>query len=246
MADYRDETETLRARVNQLEGKLAVAEEEAARLRGERASATAAKSERDVLIGEPLHFVTEIDLDHELDEAGYEAIASLLRQRRNASASQVGRSLHAPGFSLSSAGGKTHMRLETDLRSTRGAVIAAPALAGLFGGLPATGVVLDLAAHGVVSPWHLAWAIPTVLAGAVFGMRALLARGARNGRAAHDGIAHALREIADKHRLRADHAARVRIEPVHDDESSHDDSNHDDAIEHAVSDDESRAARRRA
>ncbi len=222
MADYRDETETLRARVTELEGKLAVAEEEAARLRGERASAAAASPERDVLIGEPLHFVTEIDVDHELDEAGYEAIASLLRERRNASASQVGRSLHAPGFSLSSAGGKTHMRLETDLRSTRGAMIAAPALAGLFGGLPATGVVLDLATHGVVSPWHLAWAIPTILAGGVLGMRALLARGARNGRAAHEGIAHALRKIADEHRLRTDPATRVRVEAVHEDEALED------------------------
>ena len=239
MADYRDETETLRARVTELEGKLAVAEEEAARLRGERASAAAASPTRDVLIGEPLHFVTEIDVDHELDEAGYEAIASLLRERRNASASQVGRSLHAPGFSLSTTGGKTHMRLETDLRSTRGAVIAAPALAGLFGGLPATGVVLDLATHGALSPWHLAWAIPTILAGGVLGMRALLARGARKGRAAHEGIAHALREIAEKHRVRADHGARVRVEAVHEDESKQDESIGDETSE------ESQAARRR-
>jgi hypothetical protein len=101
-------------------------------------------------------------------------------------------------------------------------MIAAPALAGLFGGLPATGVVLDLATHGVVSPWHLAWAIPTILAGGVLGMRALLARGARNGRAAHEGIAHALRKIADEHRLRTDPATRVRVEAVHEDEALED------------------------
>jgi hypothetical protein len=223
VADYRDETETLRARVTELEGKLAVAEEEAARLRGERASATAAASQaRDPLVGEPLHFVTEIDVDHELDEAGYEAIASLLRERRNASASQVGRSLHAPGFSLSTAGGRTHMRLETDLRSVRGAIIAVPGLAGLFVGLPATGVVLDLATHGVVSPWHLAWAIPAVLAGSVLGMRALVARNARTGRTAHEGIVHALREIAEKHRAKSEQGARIRVEAVQEDEALED------------------------
>lgn len=217
MADYRDETETLRARVTELEGKLAASEEEAARLRGERASAAVASSARDPLIGEPLHFVTELELAHELDEAGYEAIAALLRERRNATASQVGRSMHAPGFSLTSSEGRTHMRLETDLRGTRGGVLAAPVLAGLFGGLPATGLLLDLATHGIASPWHLAWILPSMLGASALGMRALLARSARTGRAGHDGIVHALREIAEKHRARPAPTSRVRVEAVRDD-----------------------------
>ncbi|MFO0710830.1 MAG: hypothetical protein U0353_13375 [Sandaracinus sp.] len=213
MSEYRDETESLRARVNELESKLAASEEANARLRGENVSAAAASTVPDALVGERLHFVSEETLPFEIDEAGFEAIAALLRERRKVQPAQVGRTLTAAGFSLRSSEGVTHVRLETDARGLRASVLAGPPLAGLFGALPVTGLVLDLAQHAAVSPWHLAWAIPAILLGGGLGMRAIAARGARNTRSAHDGVYAAIGEIAARHRVSV---AKVRVEAPDD------------------------------
>lgn len=219
MGDYRDETESLRARVVDLEEKLARAEAEAARLRGEIPPSTApdAAPSRDNVVGEPLHFVSEERFPYELDDAGFEAIASMLRARRNAQVAQVGRTLTAPGFSLRSSDGVTEVRLETDARGLRAGVFAGSMMAGLFGGLPMTGLVLDLAQHASISPWHLAWAIPAVMLGGGVAMRRIAAGTARKSRAGHEGVMAAVRELASTHRARPAPRARVRLDDVEDD-----------------------------
>lgn len=212
MTQYRDETETLRARVTELEGKLVSAEAEAARLRGETSTPVLPEAQRDGVVGEPLHFVSELELPFQLSEAGYEAIASLVRVRRHAQVAQVGRSLTAPGFSLTAGEGWTRIRLETDLRGLRASAFAGPVLTGLFAGLPAVGVVLDMSSHWGTSPLHLAWLLPSVLAGGFVGMRALARRRATLGRAEHEGVFAGLRELADAHRVPDATATKVRVE----------------------------------
>ncbi len=212
MTQYRDETESLRARVTELEGKLASAEAEAAKLRGET-TAPVADSKRDAFVGEPLHFVSELELPFQVTEAGYEAIANLVRERRNTQVSQVGRSLTAPHFSLTAGEGWTRIRLETDLRHLRRTVlVAGPTLSTVFTTLPLTGIMVDVAAHGGTSPWHLAWLIPSTLIAGMFGMRALAGRHARTGRATHEGVFAGIQELAEKHRAKPAAVAQVRVE----------------------------------
>ena len=217
MTQYRDETESLRAKVTELEEKLASAEAEAAKLRGETVASAAGEASPDVLVGEPLHLVSEIDLPFAISDAGYEAIANLVRERRKTQVSQVGRSLTAPQFSLTAGEGWTRVRLETDLRSFRGTVLAGPTLAAIFAGLPVTGIVLDLSTHLGTSPWHLAWLLPSILGAGALAMRAVAQRGARNGRATHEGVVAGIREIADKHRMKPEASiANVRVEAPSD------------------------------
>ncbi|MBN8615856.1 MAG: hypothetical protein J0L92_35005 [Deltaproteobacteria bacterium] len=213
MTQYRDETESLRAKVTELEEKLASAEAEAAKLRGET-SAPVADTQRDAVLGEPLHLVSEIDLPFAISDAGYEAIANLVRERRKVQVSQVGRSLTAPGFSLTAGEGWTRLRLETDLRGLRAGVFAGASMGGIFLSLPVMGVVLDMATHMGTSPWHLAWLLPSIVAGSGLGMRALARRTARSGRAGHEGVFAGIRELAEAHR--ATPITKVRVEQPSD------------------------------
>ncbi len=210
MTGYRDETETLRARVEELEGKLSGAQAEIAKLRGEEAPVTPAAS-RDPLVGEVLHHVDERQLDFQVSERGYEAIASLVRERLRGQVAQVGRSLTGPGFSLTAGEGWTRVRLETDERSLRAAVLSGPVMTGLFAGLPTLGLLLDLGQHAAISPWHAAWAIPAILIGGGVGMRAVAARRARARKTAHDALLAAIVSLAEEHRIVDEKVVRVRV-----------------------------------
>lgn len=245
MTQYRDETETLRARVAELEGKLAVSEAEAARLRGEAATPVA-DAKRDAIVGEQLHFVDELELPYTLTPEGYEAIANLVRSRRNVQVSQVGRALTAPGFSLTAGEGWTHIRLETDLRNARlGVLISGPLLSGLFAGLPATGVVLDMSSRMGTSPWHLAWLLPSVLAGGFFGMRALVRRTVGVQRASHEGTLAGIRELVEKHRAAPITKVRVEAPADAEPETTAADASESEQAEDEAAEVESRRARTR-
>lgn len=215
MAEYRDETENLRARVAELEAQLSASEQEVARLRGEEAATGAGGAGQvDALVGEALHFVDERELPFEVTDAGYEAIAALLRQRRPGQVGQVGRTLEGGGLSLTSGDGHTRVRLETDLRYRRRAVLSLPTLAALLGGLPIVGLLLDLAHHTSVSPWNAAWAIP-LLAGAVaVGARRNVAEHARTARTEHAALFEAVVSLAEKHRVTHAERTRVRVAEV--------------------------------
>jgi hypothetical protein len=82
-------------------------------------------------------------------------------------------------------------------------------LGGLFGGLPAIGIILDMAHNGMGSPLHALWVVPTLMLGAGFGMRKLTAKRAREGRAKHSGTFAALLDVAAQHKVAQATAARA-------------------------------------
>jgi hypothetical protein len=170
---YRDETETLRAQVEKLEGELASANEQVARLRGEAPGSAAGAAGPDKLVGEPLVFEEEHVLPYRLTEQGYEAVAALLKERLAVDVAQVGSTLKGtvragvgPTFSLTCEGDTTHLKLSTDLTMLRASTLSGAWLGGLFGGLPAIGIILDMAHNGIGSPLHALWVVPTLMLGA--------------------------------------------------------------------------------
>ena len=216
---YRDETETLRAQVQKLEGELATANEQVARLRGDTPGASAGVAAPDKLVGEPLVFDEEHVLPYRLTEQGYEAIAALLKERLAVEVAQVGSTLKGtvrrgvgPTFSLTCDGDTTRLALRTDLGVLRGSALSGVGLMGMLGGLPIIGVLLDLAHNGVGSPLHALWIVPTLMLGAGYGTRKLAAKRAREGRAKHSGTFAALLDVAAQHRLGATSGSRVRVE----------------------------------
>lgn len=213
---YRDETETLRAQVEKLEGELAAANEQIARLRGEVPALPTGTAAADKLVGEPLVFDEERLLPYRVTEHGYEAIAALLKERLNMDVAQVGSAMKGPGFSLTCDGDTTRVQLRTDLRLLRGSTIAGGSLMAIFGGLPTLGILLDLGQHGVGNPLHALWVVPSLVIGAGLGARRLAARRAREGRAKHEGTLAALLDVAAQHRRAksssAADASRVRVE----------------------------------
>ena len=170
---YRDETETLRAQVAKLEGELAVANEQVARLRGDAPGVAAGVAAPDRFVGEPLVIEEEHVLPFRLTEQGYEAIAAVLKERLAIEVSQVGSSLKGkvrahvgPSFSLTCEGDTTRMTLRTDLTPLRGGALSGPGLMALLGGLPVVGIMMDLANQGVGTPLHALWVVPTLMLGA--------------------------------------------------------------------------------
>lgn len=217
---YRDDTETLRAQVQKLEGELAAANDQVARLRGEVVAAPSGSAAPDKLVGEPLVFDEAHVLPYRLTEQGYEAIAALLKERMNIDVAQVGSAMKGPGFSLTCEGDATRVQFRSDLRALRGSALSGAGLMAIFGGLPTLGILLDLAQHGVGSPLHALWLVPTLVLGAGYGTRTLAARRAREGRAKHSGTLAAVLDVAAQHRLTrastAAEASRVRVEVASD------------------------------
>ena len=80
---YRDDTESLHAQVEDLERRLAEADQEIARLKGLApvGAAQAAHGNVDRWVGEPLTYEDTVELPYRVGERGYEAIAALLTER---------------------------------------------------------------------------------------------------------------------------------------------------------------------
>jgi hypothetical protein len=204
---YRDETETLRAQVEKLEGELASANQQVARLRGEAPGSAAGTAGPDKLVGEPLVFDEEHVLPYRLTEQGYEAIAALLKERLAVDVAQVGSTLKGtvragvgPTFSLTCEGDTTRVKLRTDLTHA--------ARQHALGGV--AGRALRWAAshrhhHGPGAQRHRL-ASPRAVGGAHaaarrgLGMRKLTAKRAREGRAKHSGTFAALLDVAAQHK----------------------------------------------
>lgn len=207
---YRDDREVLRQRVDHLEGELAQAKDEIAHLTGEKArEETGASVAHSPLLDAPMGLAFEKALPFEVDEAGYEAIAVVVRTRLGVQVSQVGRSLSTPGdvFSLSREGGQTVLRLRGDWRGLRATVLAWPGLAIFFGSIFSVGLMID-AAH--LDPpsvlMHVAWIVPT-LAGSTFWLaRRRMKRQAETKAEQLRGVLEAVLAAAEKHRV------RVRVE----------------------------------
>lgn len=219
---YRDETDSLRAKITSLEQQNAEAKRTIARLRGEAPADGAVSQQARVreskLAGGPVSYEHEIELPHAIDERGYEAIAKLLRERLGANATQVGKTLTVPGvFSLSHEGGVTRIRLTGRCDGLAGGVVAAGGMAAFLGGMPVLGVLADMATHGTLpqmAPFHALWIIPAIGIGIGALVRRATARKTRAQLATHAGVFEAIVDVSRRHAIEpgARPSSRVRVD----------------------------------
>lgn len=212
---YRDDNEKLHAQVAELERRVAVADEEIARLKGlaPTGSAGATDSGTDRLVGETLRFDDAIVLPYRVSERGYETIAALVAERLGVQVAQVGSALRGGTFALTTEGDTTHITLRTDLTGLRASVLSGGFSAALFGGLPVVGVLMDVTHNAAAVGLHSLWALPALALAGGLGMRRVAARRAREGRAKHQGTLAAVLALAEEHRADVPPvaAARVRV-----------------------------------
>jgi hypothetical protein len=214
---YRNDGEALRARVGQLEDELARAEDTIAKLRGEKVSASVTREVHESrLLGRPSGTTLAQTLPYELDTEGYEAIASLVRERLKVEVSQVGHSLTTPRdvFSLRRENGMTTIRLHGDWSGLAGSVVAAGALTTIFAGGPILGVLHDVGMHTgspLFSMWHALWLAPSLATGAVWLTRKRIQKAADASLALHQGTFEAVLALAEKHAIRKPAPMRVAV-----------------------------------
>ncbi len=227
---YRDEEQAQRARIEDLERKLEGAQREIASLRGARAGSQPGTTiERSKISNGPSTYVRQVVLPHGLSEAGYEAIASVLRTRLGLNAAQVGRALTVPGsFSLRPEGEGLALRLTADWRSFAAGVVSLTSMTGFFGTLMSGGLLADLATHGI--GWHHAASVDAAFAATVVAIGASLTGGVawwsrrRASRFAHakladyEGTFEAILAIAEQHALGG--PPKTRVETDREDEAA--------------------------
>ncbi len=212
---YRDETETLRARVSELESELTEAKDTIDRLTGAAPTEPAAPGTDEVIpsrvLDGPGRITLSRELDLEVDDEGLEAIAAHLTARYGVQVRQIGRSLQAPGFSVTQRDGKTRITTTNDYG---GLSVAAITVSGLIGGfltLVTFALAHDLFARGLAE-WHLLWGAPLMMALVfVFG-RQLASKGARSEATKRRATFEAIVELAKKHGRKATPKARVEVE----------------------------------
>lgn len=226
---YRGEDEAQRARIEELERQLEGAQREIASLRGAAAGTQPGTTITHSKISNgPSTYVREVVLPHRLSEAGYEAIASVLRTRLGLNASQVGRALTVPGsFSLTPEGDGIRIRLSADWRSFAASVVSMTSLTAFFGTLMSGGLLADLVTHGV--GWHHAASADAAFAATVVAIGASLTGTAtwwsrrRASRFAHakladyEGTFTAILGLAEEHAERPIPRARVEAAPAESD-----------------------------
>lgn len=198
-------------------GELERAKETIARLQGvARRADPRTTIEHDQVVGGPALYVREEKLPYDISEAGYEAIAGVLRTKLGAqNVSQVGRTLTVPGvFSLTREGGRTGIRMMASWRMLRGSVFAIGGLTTIFGGLMTTSVLVEAANHGGAH-WlpFLALAVVPVLAGSspLLGRR-ITAKRSQRGLETHQGAFETILAVAAEHRVEP--AVRARVEAL--------------------------------
>jgi hypothetical protein len=214
VVSYRDEKESLRARVAELEKELSERDVTIARLTGgAMATAPGDLVRRSRLMDRAAFVLLDRELDHEIDDAGFEAIAAFLR-RRGAIVSQVGRSLHAHGFSLQCAGGRTRIRVSADSRLLPIATGIGALAAGAFVGLGAFALAHDLFDRSLAEA-HYLWIAPLCMAMLAPASRWLARKGAaRSEQQLHSTLAAVLL-IAKEHPLKSP-PVRVRVDDAAD------------------------------
>jgi hypothetical protein len=131
---YRDETERLRARVEELEEELATAHERIAELEEEPEATERKRSFGEELAGGPLKIIEERTLDGELPIDAQEDIVEALRKRFNTlgQASSVGRTLTWMG---ASAQNQRQLEVSVSARKGRTTIRVMERLGNLAGGL---------------------------------------------------------------------------------------------------------------
>ena len=191
---YRDEDESLRARVAVLEEELATAKETIARLTGKRAPPVVSVENDSFLLGGPARVVLERQVEGWPGEQGYAAIVALLRARISplGHADQIGGTLtyrHGMTEITVAPTEEGHARLW--LRTSYTQFLSLPMLAGLvamFTAMPVIGSTLG--------PLALLWSMPLVGIVAFFVFRAFLVRWMRRQRETLAGVFDAMATIA--------------------------------------------------
>jgi hypothetical protein len=221
---YRDDNEALRARVAELERKLALSEALVERLMG-RGGGTATRKP-DSLVGEVVHRVDETSLDVTLDAAGLASakrlvearLAHLVKERdgvlegwRTQWAFLAER--EAPAFGLATNEHGTSLRLETDLRRLPVLVTLGPVLGTLL--------AMPLVAwqwnelHHFRETVSMATSFSVVMLTMVLGTvasRSFARRLAKRANELHQGVWAALLEVTRAHAQ----LPRVRVTPADD------------------------------
>lgn len=159
---YRDEQESLRAQVKDLQEQLADANLKIERLTGEAPPRPGEVIERSRLLDAPSKVVLERELEFEIGDEGFEAVAALLRPRLGAVA-QVGRTLTARGFSLACADGATRIRLVGDYGGLAAGTLSASVLLGGFMALCTFAIQHDLVNRNLAEV-NVLWMVPLFIA----------------------------------------------------------------------------------
>lgn len=214
MGGFRDETETLRARVAVLEREVEQKNDTIERLTGaapQTADSDVARETRSPITGGPQSLHQERILDFEVSDAGFEAIADLLRARSRREVRQVGRTLMGPGFSLREQDGRTHIALTTDLSGLGAAAISAGVLGGGFSAFVLFALVHDMFLR-TLAEGHILWFGPLMVMLVFALVRAPLRRKGERGVTEARGLFEALVEVATRHRKAPPTGVRVEVD----------------------------------
>ena len=211
---YRDESETLRARIETLETELDTAKQTIARLKGDAIVDTRAATPSDELtkptwiLDAPPRLVVRRDLPFEASDKALVAISKLLPARlgQRGQVTSVGRALTfrvgTLEFALTPTPSGTHLQLVVD---SRGALVLpfVIGLASMFTVVPFAGTALG------TSPLLLVAMLAAAALGTVIG-RALIGRSIRAYQARCRGTVEAITTIIEKNVVRK---ARIAAEP---------------------------------
>jgi hypothetical protein len=212
---YRDDSESLRARVEDLERQLADAHAKIVRLEG-GAVTQSVEARPGWFLGVSTTMALERELPFEVTDEGYEAIAELLKQRLPVSLqpmSQVGRTLTFRAgnleLKLSRVGaGRTRLELHADHRHHNVLLGAALAFAALLGVVPVAETVNAAALGGKA----LLIGFITVLVASWWLLRRLIGRGLVRQRSRLAAVFESVAELAAKHAELPRKGARIDMD----------------------------------
>ncbi len=230
---FRDETETLRARVAELEREVEQKNETIERLTGATPTGSPGDVDRETrspILGGPASVHLERTLDFEVSEAGFEAIADLLRARGGREVRQVGRTLTATGFSLRERDGRTQISLTQDASGLALGALSVGALGGGFSALLIFAVVHDFFLRSLAEG-HFLWFGPLMVLLVLALVRAPFRRMGERSLTQARALFEALVEVATRHQR----APGVRVEVDAPEEA---------AVEEVLVDEEPAAKRR--
>ena len=224
MTDYRDEKGALQAKVGELESELEAAQRKIAELSG--TAPAAATGDGETLgapsgLGVPTSLKLEKVIDGELTLAGYEAIATLIKERLGMETSQVGTRMEtldrprqpAGRVQISVKDGKTHIVLERDWVDRSPGTWIFAGMLGLFGGFITVALMQDIFHLGDAMTFaNVLWAGPLVGALGSIPIRRVARRAIETELAARRGAFAAIVELAQKHRA-PKVRARIDVEP---------------------------------
>ena len=207
---YRNEQDGLRAQVTELQEQLAHANLRIERLTGNAPLPPAGEViERSRLLDAPSRVVLERELDFEIGDEGFEAIAALLRPKLGAVA-QVGRTLTANGFSLACADGATKVRLVGDYRALAFGAVSGSVLLGAFAAFANFAIAHDFVNRNLAEVNFL-WMAPLFIA-VVFAFARQLSRRSAHAQAKQQrATLEAVVEVGQRFAKKGPAAGKARV-----------------------------------